>query len=120
MIIGLFRNLLRDGEFRFMPVKSNVSIDTLLCEPDIRSMTSIPAHLISTPSPATDLSVPDGLPLNLTSPICHFLFRLVEASVWHGYFFLVGWCPSPTNYTGGFSHFVPNLPPTCMSDLSFI
>ncbi|KAL5104028.1 hypothetical protein TcWFU_000253 [Taenia crassiceps] len=59
-------------------------------------MTSSSTRLLATLPQPTDLSV-DGLPRSLASPICHFLFRLAEASIWHGHFFLAGWYPSFTD-----------------------
>ncbi|KAL5968898.1 hypothetical protein TSMEX_003368 [Taenia solium] len=101
-------NLLRAGEFRFLAAELGGMAEegTFLRSPDVRLMTSSSTRFLPAPPQPTGLSA-DGLPPSLTSPICHFLFRLAEASIWHGYFFLVGWYPSFTDIqeTG--------LPPPC-------
>uniref|UniRef100_A0A0R3WRS9 C2H2-type domain-containing protein n=1 Tax=Hydatigena taeniaeformis TaxID=6205 RepID=A0A0R3WRS9_HYDTA len=88
-------NLLRAGEFTFLAgeVGGRAEEKTFLGVPDIRLMTSSLTQFPLTLTQPTDLSV-DGLPRSLASPICHLLFRLAEASIWHGYFFLTGWYPS--------------------------
>lgn len=110
-------NLLRAGEFRFSSARVGGIAEegTFLRAPDVRSMTSISTRFVPTPLQPTGLSV-DGLPRSLASPISHLLFRLAEASIWHGYFFLAGWYPSFT----GISIQETSLPLPCAASVKQI
>ncbi|VDN98458.1 unnamed protein product [Rodentolepis nana] len=89
-------NMLRVSEFRFQPPDSGDGDDTFLLSPDVRFTSVFADHFISTPFNASESGglSNDGLPMSLNSPISHLLFRLAEASSWHGHFFLAGWYPS--------------------------
>ncbi|VDL57716.1 unnamed protein product [Hymenolepis diminuta] len=103
--------MLRVSQFRFQPPDSGDGGDTFLLSPDIRFTSIYSNHLISTPSSSSGSSglSNDGLPTTLNSPICHLLFRLAEASSWHGHFFLTGWYPSIDS--SGTQEAVPSPPP---------